>query len=121
MVAPKKEATSKKEKAPKEAPAPKKKEEKKEEEEEDDGIPKEKAPKHPLGALPPSTIPIDEWKRQYSNNDTDVALKWFWEHYDPKEFSLWRLDYKVPLPLPPLPFLVALGSVDLCSTPRTSA
>jgi hypothetical protein len=60
-----------------------------------DDTPKEKAPKHPLGALPPSTIPIDEWKRQYSNNETDVALKWFWEHYDPKEFSLWRVDYKV--------------------------
>ena len=60
-----------------------------------DDTPKEKAPKHPLAALPPSTIPIDEWKRQYSNNETDVALKWFWEHYDPKEFSLWRVDYKV--------------------------
>ena len=58
-------------------------------------MPKEKAPKHPIAALPPSSIPIDEWKRQYSNNDTDVALKWFWEHYNPKDFSLWRVDYKV--------------------------
>jgi elongation factor 1-gamma len=111
MTAPKKEAAPKKEKAPKEAPSPKKKEEKKDDEEEDD-VPKEKAPKHPLGALPPSTIPIDEWKRQYSNNDTPVALKWFWEHYDPKEFSLWRLDYKV-LPLTPL-----CGKADFLLVPR---
>jgi elongation factor 1-gamma len=93
MTAPKKEAAPKKETPKKEAaPKPAKKEEPVEEEDE---VPREKAPKHPLGALPPSTIPIDEWKRQYSNNDTDVALKWFWEHYDPKEFSLWRVDYKV--------------------------
>ena len=94
-VAPKKESAPKKEK---ETPAPKPKESPKKKEpeaEEEDDTPKEKAPKHPLAALPPTSIPIDEWKRQYSNNDTDVALKWFWEHYDPKEYSLWRVDYKV--------------------------
>jgi elongation factor 1-gamma len=99
-IAPKKEAAPKKEKeAPKPKEAPKKKEKEEEQEEEDD-IPKEKAPKHPLGALPATSIPIDEWKRQYSNNDTDVALKWFWEHYKPEDFSLWRVDYKVPPPHP---------------------
>jgi hypothetical protein len=115
IVAPKKEAAPKKDSpkvakaTPKEA-APKKKEE--EVDEEDDGVPREKAPKHPLGALPPSSIPIDEWKRQYSNNETDVALKWFWEHYNPKDFSLWKVDYKVlPLPCYMLTY----------STPRISA
>jgi elongation factor 1-gamma len=39
-------------------------------------------------------MPLDEWKRQYSNNDTPDALKWFWEHYDPKDYSLWKVDYK---------------------------
>jgi elongation factor 1-gamma len=63
--------------------------------EEENGTPKEKAPKHPLAALPPSTIAIDKWRREYSKNDTDIALKSFWEHYEPKEFSLWRVDYKV--------------------------
>jgi elongation factor 1-gamma len=100
FVAPAKEAPKKKEAPapkPKEKEAPKKKEKKEEdaEEDDDDGVHREKAPKHPLAALPPSSIPIDEWKRQYSNNDTDVALKWFWEHYNPKDFSLWRVDYKV--------------------------
>jgi len=93
FLAPKKEAAPKKE-PPKPKETPKKKEKDEEAEEEDD-VPKEKAPKHPLAALPPSTMPIDEWKRQYSNNETDVALKWFWEHYNPKDFSLWRVDYKV--------------------------
>ena len=95
MIAPKKEAPPKKEAAPK-AEKPKKEEKPAPEEEEDD-VPKEKAAKHPIAALGPSALPIDEWKRQYSNNDTDVALKWFWEHYDPKDFSLWRVDYKVHL------------------------
>jgi len=38
---------------------------------------------------------LDEWKRQYSNNDTRTqALPWFWEHYKPEEYTLWRVDYK---------------------------
>ena len=71
-------------------------------------------------------MPIDEWKRQYSNNDTDVALKWFWEHYNPKDYSLWRVDYKVPQPYsPPFrdlrhPFICVRIEIDLFSTPRTS-
>lgn len=97
LIAPKKEPAPKKEApAPKPKEAPKKKEEEADEEEED--VPKEKAPKHPLAALPPPSMPIDEWKRQYSNNETDVALKWFWEHYNPKDYSLWRVDYKVLYP-----------------------
>ncbi|BFZ61394.1 elongation factor EF-1 gamma subunit [Saitoella coloradoensis] len=91
---PKKE--KKEEKPKKEAAPPKKKEEKpakKEEEEED--TPKEVKAKHPLEALgAPKSIPLDEWKRQYSNNDTPVALQWFWEHYDSNDFSLWKIDYK---------------------------
>ena len=40
-------------------------------------------------------LDLDEWKRQYSNNDTrSAALPWFWEHYKPDEYSLWRVDYK---------------------------
>jgi elongation factor 1-gamma len=75
------------------APKPKAKavEEEEEEEEEAPAAPK---PKHPLEALPKATLPLDEWKRQYSNNDTPDALKWFWEHYNAQEYSLWKVDYK---------------------------
>lgn len=84
---PKKEAAPK---APKAAPKPKAKEEEEEEE------PVEEAPKakHPLEALPKPTIPLDEWKRQYSNSETPDALKWFWENYNPADYSIWAVDYK---------------------------
>ncbi len=55
----------------------------------------EKKPKHPLELLGKSKIPLDEWKRVYSNEDTrPTALPWFWENYDPAEWSLWKVDYK---------------------------
>ena len=83
----------KKEKAPKEAPKPKAKEvEEEEEEEEDKPAPK---PKHPLEGLEKPTLVLDDWKRKYSNEEIrEVALPWFWEHYKPEEYSLWKLDYK---------------------------
>ncbi|KAL9947729.1 hypothetical protein D7B24_007057 [Verticillium nonalfalfae] len=58
---------------------------------EDEPAPK---PKHPLEALPRATVPIDEWKRQYSNLETPEALKWFWENIPFEEYSLWKVDYK---------------------------
>ncbi|SCU77485.1 LAMI_0A01310g1_1 [Lachancea mirantina] len=53
------------------------------------------APKHPLQLLSKPTFVLDEWKRKYSNEDTrPVALPWFWEHYNPEEYSLWKVCYK---------------------------
>ncbi|KAG5518954.1 hypothetical protein PMAC_002485 [Pneumocystis sp. 'macacae'] len=54
----------------------------------------EKKPKHPLDSAPSGTLVLDEWKRQYSNNDPHVSMKWFWEHFDPDAYSLWKVDYK---------------------------
>uniref|UniRef100_A0A0D6R5U5 Uncharacterized protein n=1 Tax=Araucaria cunninghamii TaxID=56994 RepID=A0A0D6R5U5_ARACU len=63
-------------------------------EEEDEPKPEVKA-KHPLESLSKPTLILDDWKRKYSNEDTrPVALPWFWEHYKPEEYSLWRIDYK---------------------------
>jgi elongation factor 1-gamma len=78
------------------APAPKKeaasKPKETEEEEEDKPAPK---PKHPLEALDKPSLVLDDWKRQYSNEETrTVALPWFWEHFKPEEYSLWQVDYK---------------------------
>lgn len=84
---------AKKEQAPKAEPKPKAKEAD-DEEEEDQPAPK---PKHPLEALGKPTMILDDWKRTYSNEDTRrVALPWFWEHFKPEEYSLWRVDYKYP-------------------------
>ncbi|CUS24876.1 LAQU0S21e00452g1_1 [Lachancea quebecensis] len=54
-----------------------------------------KKPKHPLELLGKASFPLDDWKRKYSNEDTrPVALPWFWEHYNPEEYSIWRVDFK---------------------------
>lgn len=42
---------------------------------------------------------IDDWKRQYSNppggrNDNYSAMPWFWENYNPEEYSLYLQDFK---------------------------
>ncbi|KAL9587735.1 MAG: hypothetical protein Q9212_000026 [Teloschistes hypoglaucus] len=87
-----KEEKPKKEQAPKATPKPKAKEPEDEEEEEAAPAPKSK---HPLEALPKPNLAIDDWKRKYSNEETrEVALPWFWENFNPEEYSLWKLDYK---------------------------
>ncbi|KAG1054558.1 hypothetical protein G6F43_003428 [Rhizopus delemar] len=88
---PPKKETKKKEAAP----APAKKEAKKEAapaaEEEPKPAPK---PKSKLDLLPPSKFILDQWKREYSNNDTKDAIKWFWDNFDSEGFSIWKVDYK---------------------------
>lgn len=83
-VAPKKAEAPKA--APKPAAAPKA-----EEPEEEAAAPKAK---HPLESLPKASLPLDEWKRQYSNSETPDALKWFWENVKFDEYSLWKVAYK---------------------------
>jgi len=79
---------------PKAAPAPKPKAKEPEDDEEEEDKPAPK-PKHPLEALGKAELVLDDWKREYSNNDTrPVALPWFWNHYNPAEWSLWKVDYK---------------------------
>ncbi|XP_062097097.1 elongation factor 1-gamma-like isoform X2 [Humulus lupulus] len=83
---PKKEEEAKKEKA----------KPKVEETAEEEEAPKPKA-KNPLDLLPPSKMILDEWKRLYSNTKTnfrEVAIKGFWDMYDPEGYSLWFCDYK---------------------------
>ncbi|KAK9242937.1 EF1Bgamma1 [Lipomyces tetrasporus] len=88
---PKKEPAPKKEQPKKEAPKKKAADDEEEEEEEKTTA----KPKHPLEALGPAKLPLDAWKRQYSNEDTrPVALPWFWENYNPEEYSLWKVKYK---------------------------
>jgi len=96
-------ASAKKPAQPKETPKPKPKAEPKKdapkpkaEEAEVEEAPKPKA-KNPLDILPPSPMILDEWKRLYSNtksNFREVAIKGFWDMYDPEGYSLWFCDYK---------------------------
>merc|ERR1712198_244900 len=43
---------------------------------------------------PKGTFDLEEWKRFYSNNDEPESVKWFWEHFDHEDYSIWRGDYK---------------------------
>merc|ERR1712156_1153876 len=70
----------------------KKKEEKKEDPADD--IPAEPKKKDPFESMPKGTFDLEEWKRFYSNNDEDESIKWFWEHFDHENYSIWRGDYK---------------------------
>ncbi|XP_073142734.1 elongation factor 1-gamma-like [Henckelia pumila] len=97
---------SKKPSQPKETAKPKAKEEPKKEIKKEELKPKEVAeeeeapkpkPKNPLDLLPPSKMIMDDWKRLYSNTKTnfrEVAIKGFWDMYDPEGYSLWFCDYK---------------------------
>eukprot|EP00262_Sarcandra_glabra_P011778 TRINITY_DN28_c0_g1_i3.p1 TRINITY_DN28_c0_g1~~TRINITY_DN28_c0_g1_i3.p1 ORF type:complete len:424 (-),score=82.44 TRINITY_DN28_c0_g1_i3:345-1616(-) len=100
--------SAKKPAQPKESSKPKGKEEPKkeakkevvkpkvEDAEEEEEVPKPK-PKNPLDLLPPSKMILDDWKRLYSNtkmNFREVAIKGFWDMYDPEGYSLWFCDYK---------------------------
>jgi len=84
-----KEAKPKKEKKP---AAPKVEKKKESEELEEPKMPEKK--KDPLDELPKGNFDMDEWKRFYSNNEEDDSIKWFWEHLDSENYSIWRCDYK---------------------------
>nr|GEU55464.1 elongation factor 1-gamma [Tanacetum cinerariifolium] len=56
-----------------------------------------KEAKNPLDLLPPSKMVLDDWKRLYSNtksNFREVAIKGFWDMFDPEGYSLWFCTYK---------------------------
>ncbi|XP_071497662.1 elongation factor 1-gamma-like [Diadema antillarum] len=94
----KKEKKEKKEQKPKqEKPKQEKKAKKEVEEDEDEAPPPPKPKKDPFADLPPSNFNMDEFKRCYSNNDTEtVAVPFFWEKFDKEGYSLWLCDYDYP-------------------------
>ncbi len=51
---------------------------------------------HPLDKLPPSTLQLDEWKRQYSNSGDDYfkSMDWFWPNFDASGYSLWLQEFQ---------------------------
>ena len=56
----------------------------------------EKPTKDPLAGLPPSTFVLDAFKRSYSNEDTPIAIDFFWKNFDPQGYSIWVCKYKFP-------------------------
>jgi len=37
---------------------------------------------------------MDDFKRFYSNNDVDKSIPYFWEKFDPENYSIWFGEYK---------------------------
>ncbi|KAJ2785449.1 hypothetical protein H4R18_000532 [Coemansia javaensis] len=99
-AAPAKEKKEKKEKKPQQPAQPKaeKKAEKKKKDDDDDDeddVKPEPKPKSKLDTLPPTSMPLDSWKRFYSNNDTKpTAMDWLWQNYDASGYSFWKVEYK---------------------------
>merc|ERR1711931_124942 len=86
-----------KEKKPAQEKKPAEKKEKKPKEDDEGDIdlaPPEPKQKDPFADMPKGTFDLEEWKRFYSNNDEEESVKWFWEHFDHENYSIWRGDYK---------------------------
>ena len=62
----------------------------------EDDVPVEKPAKDPFEALPKGDWVMDDFKRFYSNNPEDKAIDYFWQKFDPKNFSIWYGEYKYP-------------------------
>jgi elongation factor 1-gamma len=89
------EEKKKKEEKPKEAKAPKKEAEPAEELDEAElALAAEPKAKDPLDALPKGTFVMDDFKRFYSNNDVEKSIPYFWEQFDPENYSIWLGEYK---------------------------
>jgi len=76
-------------------PKPKKEEEPADEgDEADEILAQEPVSKDPLDQLPKGTWVMDDFKRFYSNNDTDKSIPYFWEKFDKENYSIWIGEYK---------------------------
>uniref|UniRef100_A0A915JIK5 eEF-1B gamma n=1 Tax=Romanomermis culicivorax TaxID=13658 RepID=A0A915JIK5_ROMCU len=49
----------------------------------------------PFAIMPKGTFNMDEFKRVYSNEDTETkALPYFWQNFDKENYSIWYCEYK---------------------------
>lgn len=39
---------------------------------------------------------MDDFKRCYSNEDESKSIPYFWEKFDPENYSIWYAEYKYP-------------------------
>ncbi|XP_072929373.1 elongation factor 1-gamma [Epargyreus clarus] len=57
---------------------------------------KPKESKDPFDSLPKGTFNMDDFKRCYSNEDEAKSIPYFWEKFDPENYSIWYAEYKYP-------------------------
>jgi len=81
-------------------PEQKKKETKKEKEPEEEldladaALAAEPKSKDPFDTMPKGTFNFDDFKRFYSNEDEAKSIPYFWEKFDPENYSIWFGEYK---------------------------
>lgn len=90
-------AKQEKKEKPKKEPAPKKEAEPKEElDAAEEALLAEPPSKDPFDALPKGTFNFDDFKRFYSNEDEAKSIPYFFEKFDPENYSIWFGEYKYP-------------------------
>ncbi|XP_018576852.1 elongation factor 1-gamma [Anoplophora glabripennis] len=52
--------------------------------------------KDPFDSMPKGTFNMDDFKRCYSNEDESKSIPYFWEKFDPENYSIWYGEYKYP-------------------------
>uniref|UniRef100_A0A0R3RW80 eEF-1B gamma n=1 Tax=Elaeophora elaphi TaxID=1147741 RepID=A0A0R3RW80_9BILA len=63
----------------------------------DEALAQEPKSVDPFAAMPKGSFVMDSFKRVYSNEDTATkAVPYFWENFDPENYSIWFAEYKYP-------------------------
>lgn len=91
-----KEKKEEKKKEPKQKDTKKEKEETEEPDETEMALAQEPKSKDPFEAFPKGTFNMDAFKKVYSNEDESVSIKYFWENFDPENYSIWFCEYLFP-------------------------
>jgi len=58
------------------------------------GLKIEKGSDNEIFSFVSRTFVIDDFKRFYSNNEVDKSIPYFWEKFDPENYSIWFGEYK---------------------------
>lgn len=51
---------------------------------------------NPFDSMPKGSFDFDDFKRFYSNEDEAKSIPYFWEKFDPQNYSIWFCEYKYP-------------------------
>ncbi|KAJ8976034.1 hypothetical protein NQ317_003575 [Molorchus minor] len=62
----------------------------------DAALAEEPKSKDPFDSLPKGTFNVDDFKRFYSNEEESKSIPYFWEKFDPQNYSIWYCEYKYP-------------------------
>ncbi|XP_044728654.1 elongation factor 1-gamma [Chrysoperla carnea] len=60
----------------------------------DEALATEPKSKDPFDLLPKGTFNMDDFKRCYSNEDESKSIPYFFEKFDPENYSIWLGEYK---------------------------